>query len=313
MPHRSTSTTRGHGRRWRVGAALGAASALLLGGGLLAGVAGPAGASGATAAAVAAEDQEFRVGPDPTPQSVQSTQGPFDTERIVVPRGNGFGGGTIHYPTDADAERLGGIAVTPGFLSPQGTISWYGSMLASHGFVVITIDTNGPFDFPDSRSDQMMAALDFLTERSEVREMVDPDRLAVAGWSMGGGGSLLSAQEHPELQAAIGLTPWNLSSDWRDVTVPSLIIGAENDIIAPVFMHAEPFYTNLTSAQERAYVEFESADHFLPTRANPLLTQYVLSWAKRFVDNDTRYDRFLCPGPTPGPVVSEFRGTCPVD
>ena len=36
----------------------------------------------------------------------------------------------------------------------------------------------------------------------------------------------------------------------------------------------------------------------------------TVAWLKRFVDNDTRYEQFLCPGPS-GSAVDEYRNTCP--
>jgi hypothetical protein len=38
----------------------------------------------------------------------------------------------------------------------------------------------------------------------------------------------------------------------------------------------------------------------------------MISWLKRFVDDDTRYDQFLCPGPSRGSDVEEYRSTCPL-
>jgi hypothetical protein len=37
-----------------------------------------------------------------------------------------------------------------------------------------------------------------------------------------------------------------------------------------------------------------------------------VSWLKAFVDNDTRYLQFLCPGPTPDPTTEQYRNTCPL-
>jgi hypothetical protein len=36
----------------------------------------------------------------------------------------------------------------------------------------------------------------------------------------------------------------------------------------------------------------------------------VLSWFKRYIDDDTRYSQFLCPPPS-GPSIVEYRNTCP--
>jgi hypothetical protein len=37
----------------------------------------------------------------------------------------------------------------------------------------------------------------------------------------------------------------------------------------------------------------------------------MIVWLKRYVDNDTRYEQFICPTPVPGPTIEEYRGTCP--
>jgi hypothetical protein len=38
---------------------------------------------------------------------------------------------------------------------------------------------------------------------------------------------------------------------------------------------------------------------------------YSISWLKRFVDNDTRYEQFLCPAPRVSTTISEYRDTRP--
>jgi hypothetical protein len=38
---------------------------------------------------------------------------------------------------------------------------------------------------------------------------------------------------------------------------------------------------------------------------------YAVAWLKRFVDDDLRFDQFLCPAPQPtGPILA-YRDTCP--
>jgi hypothetical protein len=89
-----------------------------------------------------------------------------------------------------------------------------------------------------------------------------------------------------------------------------MIIGAENDTVASVTAHAEPFYTSMSSAPEKAYLELNNASHSAPTSSNVTVAKYSISWLKRFIDNDTRYDQFLCPAPS-GPAIQEYRATCP--
>jgi dienelactone hydrolase len=176
--------------------------------------------------------------------------------------------------------------------------------------VVIGIETNSRFDQPGSRGTQLLAALDWLTQSSSVRTRIDSSRLAVGGHSMGGGGSLEASSDRPSLQAAVPLAPWNLDKSWSELRVPTMIIGGESDSVASVGSHSIPFYNSISQA-EKAYLELNNASHFFPQTTNTLTGKFMVTWLKRFVDNDTRYEQFLCPGPS-GSSVSDYRATCPM-
>jgi dienelactone hydrolase len=254
----------------------------------------------------------YERGPAPTVASIEAARGPFATAQTTVPATvGGFGGGTIYYPTSTAEGTFGAVAISPGFISTQANISWLGPRLASQGFVVITIDTITIWDNPDQRATQLLAALDYLTQQSTVKSRIDATRLGVMGHSMGGGGSLRAATQRPTLQAAIPLTPWHTTKSWPAVTVPTMVIGAENDSIAPVAQHSEPFYTSLPSTLDKAYLELNNASHLAPNSANVTIAKYSISWLKRFIDNDTRYEQFLCPPPKPSTLIEEYRDTCP--
>ncbi|WP_158883928.1 alpha/beta fold hydrolase [Amycolatopsis anabasis] len=269
--------------------------------------------AGAAVPSAAAAANPYERGPAPTRQSVEAPRGPFATKTIAVPAGSvpGVAAGTIYYPTDTSQGTFGAVAIAPGFTEGQWAISWYGERLASQGFVVYTIDTLTPLDFPDARADQLLAALDYLTKSSAVKDRVDATRLGVMGHSMGGGGSLSASLKRPQLQAAIPLAPWHLTQDWSSDQVPTLIIGAESDFIAPVGAHAEPFYGKLPASLDKAYLEMKGADHFVTNSPNTVIAKFAISWLKRFIDNDTRYEQFLCPPPKPDNTISEYRDTCP--
>src|SRR4029077_2357539 len=97
--------------------------------------------------------------------------------------------------------------IVPGYTALQSTISWYGPLLASNGFIVLTIDTNTILDLPPQRAQQQVTAMNYLRDSSAVRSKVDPARMAVAGHSMGGGGSLRAASDH-SVKAVITLAGW---------------------------------------------------------------------------------------------------------
>ncbi|MEV0614056.1 alpha/beta hydrolase [Nonomuraea sp. NPDC050404] len=253
-------------------------------------------------------------GPDPTDSILEASRGPFSTSQTSVSSlsVSGFGGGTIYYPTDTSQGTFGAIAISPGYTARWSSLSWLGPRIASHGFVVIGIETNSVYDQPASRGRQLLAALDYLVEDSTtaVRSRIDGSRLAVAGHSMGGGGTLEAANDRPSLQAAVPLAPWNLTKSWSGVRVPTMIIGGENDSVASVTTHSEPFYNSIPSSSEKAYLELNGASHFFPQTTNTTMAKSMVSWLKRYVDDDTRYERFLCPPPS-GSSIQEYRHTCP--
>jgi dienelactone hydrolase len=268
-------------------------------------VAGPA-------ASPAAAQNPYQRGPDPTEASVTAEQGPFTIATKKVPAFShpGIREGTIYYPTDTSQGTFGAIAIAPGFVSPEATVAWYGPRLASQGFVVMTLEITTGFDLPEARAAQLLAALDYVKQDTTVEDRVDPNRLAVMGWSMGGGGALRAAQQTPSLKAAIPLAPWDLGVNWNNVRVPTFIMGGDNDFIAGTGAHAEPFYTQLPG--EKAYMELENAGHFSFTIDNDTIAKYAISWMKRWVDEDSRYNQFLCPPPpAPSSTIQEYRQTCP--
>ncbi|WP_435813740.1 bis(hydroxyethyl) terephthalate hydrolase [Streptomyces tauricus] len=255
----------------------------------------------------------YERGPAPTNASIEAARGSYAVSQTTVSRGSvsGFGGGTVYYPTSTSDGTFGAVAISPGFTASQSAVSWLGPRLASQGFVVITIDTLSTLDQPAARGDQLLAALDYLTQSSSVRTRIDSTRLGVMGHSMGGGGSLEASKDRPSLQAAVPLTPWNTDKTWPEVRTPTLVVGADGDTVAPVSSHAEPFYTSLPSTLDRAYLELNNASHSAPTSSNTTVAKYSLSWLKRFIDNDTRYEQFLCPLPAASTTIEEFRGNCP--
>lgn len=255
----------------------------------------------------------YQRGPDPTPETLRAERGPFEVARASVTGGwgSGFNKGTVYYPTSTAEGTFGAVAVMPGFTGPEFSVAWYGPRLASQGFVVLTLEPNSLFDFPDSRASQLLAALDHLAAKSTVKDRVDPARLAVMGHSMGGGGSLRAAERRPALKAAIPLAPWHPNTDWSKVTVPTMIFASDNDLIAPAGVHAEAFYRSLTAAPEKAYVLLNNAGHAQYILPDTTVAQYSIAWLKRYVDEDARYSQFLCPPPAPSATIERYEDTCP--
>ena len=125
----------------------------------------------------------FQRGPDPTPAYVAGTNGGFATAQLTVPPGNGFNGGFIYFPTDTSLGTWGAVAIVPGFTALfANEEAWMGPWLASFGFVVIGVETNSRTDNDVNRGTQLLAALDYLTRQSAVRDRVEHlEPMTVAG------------------------------------------------------------------------------------------------------------------------------------
>lgn len=263
---------------------------------------------------VAPADAEsaYERGPDPTSASVLEN-GTFALSTTSVSSlVSGFGGGTIYYPTSTTEGTYGGVVLAPGFTARSSAYSSVARRVASHGFVVFAIDTDSVYDQPDSRGTQILAAVDYLKQdaSSAVASRLDETRIAVSGHSMGGGGTLAAAKQDSSVKAAVALQPWHTDKTWPEIQVPTMIIGAENDTVAPVATHSIPFYTSMTGAREKAYGEINNADHLIANTDDDWQGRLFVTWLKRYVDDDTRYSQFLCPAPS-SIYLSDYRDTCP--
>lgn len=261
-----------------------------------------------------AQANPYQRGPNPTSVGLLGN-GPYALSRVDVSgAGQGYNNVTICYPNDTSGGTFGGVVVVPGFVSFKAQMMWACDRLASHGFVVAVAETNTLFDLPGGRADQAQAIVRHLSAAgapAAVRQRLDTSRWAVTGWSMGGGGALESGlRNNPALQAVVGFQPWDIFVNFGPSRVPSMIIGVTDDFVAGVGSHAEPFYTAMTQ-NEKYYVEISSGGHFVGASNHPIQGASTISWLKRWVDNDTRYDQFLCPTPATG-GVAEIRNTCPM-
>jgi dienelactone hydrolase len=237
------------------------------------------------------------IGPDPTLASIQAA-GPFAISSQTV-AGNGFGGGTVYSPNVAGKYAI--VVFCPGFTARQSSIQVMGQRLATHGFVVMTIDTNSTSDQPPSRATQMIAALKTLAalNTGPAAGKIDPNRSIVTGHSMGGGGTLLvtiNANKPASLKAAVPLAPWsqNTKNFGADAT-PTAIIGGSADNIAPPAQHATVFYNSIPTSTKKLLGIISGANHFFVQNnpANQPASYVQIAWVKRFADGDTRYSQFL--------------------
>ncbi len=266
------------------------------GGSGAAGMAGMAGAGGNTAPTGTIPVH----GPDPADSLSGMTMGPYNVMAYTdgYAPSTDYADSTIYAPTDAEPP-LASVAVVPGFVSPQSAIQNWGPFLASYGIATITIGTNSPSDPPDVREVALMGALKTL--RDENTRMGSPlmgklatDVQATMGWSMGGGGTLLAANDHHELKATVSMCAWNPGFQYSMITSPALMFASQGDPLAGG--QSQGFYTSIPDTTPKMLIETPGGDHFVgndPVNQNGMIGRYGLSWLKVFLEGDERYRKIL--------------------
>ncbi|HET8933582.1 MAG TPA: hypothetical protein VFN67_09090 [Polyangiales bacterium] len=273
----------------------------------------PAAGSGATAPTGGG----FIRGEDPTMDTVMKN-GPYKVESYAdgIKDGPAFLAATIYYPVDADPP-FAGIVACPGFTALQDSVAPWGPFLASHGIVLMTIDTNTTGDSVDLRQEALLDALSSLKaeqERSDspIKGKLDMARFGLMGWSMGGGGTWLNANTHPELKSALSLaghiaTQAGGAGQLTKVTVPTLMLAGDADDAILGLGMSQPVYEAIPESTPKILYEVAGASHFdiQPSTGGGLFGLYGLSWQKVFLEGDMRFKKFLL---LPKPAnASDFR------
>lgn len=258
----------------------------------------------ATAAVLLAGLPAAAVQNGPVPVAARLNEaGPYEVGHHAIPHADaeakGYGGGTVYYPKAASKETFGIVAMMPGFLAFQAVYAKLVQKIASHGFIVASLDSVGRADFPEARATQLAAGLAHVAELARggqvpYASVADPSRRAIMGNSMGGGAALSAAVIDPSLKAVVALQPWHTIKGFPGVQAPTLIVACQTDGIAPNKTHSDLFYASLPGNLPRAEIEVKDTGHlcatFLTSEANlNTMGKSAVAWLKRFLDGDLRY------------------------
>ncbi|MBL9076402.1 MAG: alpha/beta fold hydrolase [Planctomycetes bacterium] len=211
-----------------------------------------------------------------------SAQGPVSIGTRYVEWRNSTGAGAtqlsswIHYPAavaGVDAPilpRTGGWPVIV-FLHGYGAGAVLYSQLADawvqRGFVVVLSDTS-LFDWSQQPLDGIALHSAVLAANNDAfgpfANAFAPDRIAIAGHSMGGGNTATVLAQNPGYQCGFALAPALPNDGSPDmVEVPLGVLAGQGDWITPPALHAEPYYDAIgTAAPLKAYHLLDTtADH----------------------------------------------------
>ena len=226
------------------------------------------------------------------------------SENDGIRNGPDYFGSTIFYPENT-THLLPSIIIIPGYANPELSMQAWGPFLASHGIVTMTIGTNNIFQYPNARKDALLDALISLKQEnsrpsSPLYSKLDVNKLALAGWSMGGGGAQLAAAEDTTLKAIVALCPWldpnTTNASTVNHNIPIIFVSSELDAIAPPSSHAEIQYQLTPSSTKKLIYEINNAGHTAannPLNAQGDVGRMVLSWLKTYLEDDSCYCTLL--------------------
>jgi len=243
-------------------------------------------------------------GEDPTESSCKN--GPYQTDSYVMPNPDGYGAGMVYYPTDADPPLAGAVAFAPYLYNSDTALANWGPFLASWGIVLQTTDPITPADPVDSRAPQLEAAIKQF--RGENTRQDSPlygkmsDRIGSMGYSMGGGANWIVASQDPTLKSAISLAGHNATSLTAqtcsaNTTVPSMMLyGTLDTAMLGGGGQAEGVYALIPETTPKLLYVTTGVGHMVydgPEAASCNVGEVVLAFQKTFLDNDSRWKKFL--------------------
>lgn len=235
-----------------------------------------------------------------------SGNGPYTVKKYTLSRTQTPGGATVYYPSNAKAP-YSGVVFTPPYTGTQSMFADWGPFFASHGIVMVTMDTTTTLDSVDQRASQQKQVLDALKKEntrsaSALYGKLNTARLGAVGWSMGGGATWINSAEYSGLKSAMSLAGHNLTavdidSKGGNTRVPILILnGSLDTTYLGGLGQSDGVYNNIPSGIPKVFYEVASAGHFAwgsPTSANRAVAGIALAFHKTFLDGDTRWVSYI--------------------
>lgn len=246
--------------------------------------------------------------------------GPYPTEQFNFTL-NGLGA-TVFYPGAGGAVAAGGpfagLALGHGFARSRAQHANNGVFLASHGYVVVTVDFPNPTS-PNftAWAAQISAALDWLEAQnadpaSRFFQQIAVDRLGALGHSAGGMATWGAAGQDSRIRAIMPLDPVpangaDLAALGAGLVVPSGWTGAPGSSCNASASYNQ-LYPLVAAGHKAQYIvgnathcDFEDPTNFLCTLTcggasdarRQIWRRYTVAWFKYYLDGDTGYYHYL--------------------
>ena len=242
------------------------------------------------------------------------SNGPYSfeplTEQDGLRNGPDYSEAILYYPLEAPTP-IPVVVLVPGFTNSISAIENWGTYLASYGYATFLVNVNSFFQPPSIRAEALLDGI--VTIKVENERLGSPlfgnlnvEDFTVGGYSMGGGGAQIAAQQDSSIKAVIALAAW---LDNPSITInnntSTLFISGEFDNIAPNDYHTDLFYNNTPEDTDKLL--YEIAGGFHSTVTSPYNDEEMglktLFWIEKYILNDFSNCDYLITQP---PTASKF-------
>ena len=190
--------------------------------------------------------------------------------------------------------------LTPGYTNKKEDFSWLAEHLASHGIIVLVFTPTVSY-LTDARiwaKGHVTGISTLKRENSRIDSplfaQVDTEKLGLIGYSFGGAGAILAANElKGEIKSVVTM------SAFMPVTptsaAPQLFIVGNRDNLAQPARVAQTFRA-ITSPSPRAFANINGLGHFEVLnrgKKRAEISRMAIAWVKSYLALDTRYMTFI--------------------
>ncbi|RYZ51694.1 MAG: hypothetical protein EOP07_20895 [Proteobacteria bacterium] len=191
--------------------------------------------------------------------------------------------------------------LTPGFTNNKEDIAWLGQQLASHGIITIVFTPSNPYSL-DTKiwAAGHVAAIETLKKEnlrsgSPLQGKVDNQKLGIMGYSFGGAGAVIAANQlKDEIKAVVTLNAYRPIAP--STNVPYLFIAGNKDNVA-IASTVNRVFSSMTNSAPRAFANINGLDHYgtLVKRASKHkeISRMAIAWAKIFLGEDLSYMTYV--------------------
>ncbi len=213
---------------------------------------------------------------------------------------SGYKSAIIYYPSGSFDSLLPATTLSGGFTNTKEQMSWLGKHLASHGIVTIifTPTTNTAGNAQIWANGHKASVNTLQSENKQARSpllgKLNIRRIGVAGYSYGGAGAILAANQLPnDVAAALPLCAYQPSKPTSKI--PYLFVTGTNDTIASPTLVLNAFKGTMTG-QPKAYARFNRLTHFDMINGGNYqesVARYVTAWSLKFLAENDAYSTYI--------------------